>query len=790
VLTRKEWQHLRDTDLPQAFAACSEHPEDPVAVEKLLDRIVVCQDQNALVRAAKRFLPKFAKNPRLQELFGEAFAVFGMTGDAEAAYRRSLDLADTPGARTALAELLCRTLKPRDAEALLRTALERPNDETRETLYLLVRSYQARGLHVNAVRVLDRIAETTDNDQVNADNEHCRLRQISADADEGTAAMSAVLQPPVPSLEATGRLYALYPRVALPIVLFTLVVAYFGYSLGLGLTRPVYVVNGLACQYDVFIDGERVRVPGLGHVLTELREGELEIRPADGSPALAVVGCTIHTPLLTRPFLDRTFVINPDRTAVLVVEETEYSSDPDPTVENTFESHAGRLLYAFNDIEYVFERFPTNIDLPHKEARLKRQRLWQLTEYAPGDLLGLFPHDNAGQAETVGLLRRKATFEPEKTEYLNLVSALLPAAELLPLLRSKLDVRPVLVEWHRQYQMLAERIDPDHDLEAEYRQYLAAAPNDPGLLYLTGRILTSRADADELFRRAIETENPSPYAHHAIAFQSLCDGQFQRALEHSEKALEHASGALSSFQACRDEALWALQQYDQLLQQVRRKRVAEPTDPMAARQEVVLLLLLDRKHEAQQASDTFCQSFDAKQQDAANNWQRMFQALAHYLDGDLEAYAEIIADVGGDQGKLSAAICSGQLSNIAQTSAAHPLGTVADQLLLYLAQTAGGDDSAAAVYLGNAVAMLARGSAEERRVATVLAGTRQVDPVGFRRFAINPGYKRVILAALGTRLPEQRETYFELARRLNYQPLFPHRFLDRILAVPGTETKE
>ena len=46
---------------------------------------------------------------------------------------------------------------------------------------------------------------------------------------------------------------------------------------------------------------------------------------------------------------------------------------------------------------------------------------------------------------------------------------------------------------------------------------------------------------------------------------------------------------------------------------------------------------------------------------------------------------------------------------------------------------------------------------------------------------INIDSKRILLTALGVRLPDDQATYFDLARKLNFNPEFPHQFLRTIL---------
>ena len=68
------------------------------------------------------------------------------------------------------------------------------------------------------------------------------------------------------------------------------------------------------------------------------------------------VSFRIETPFFSRPFLNRTFVINPDQFAVLIMEQTEYAANPHDA-DLPHELHAGQVLYTVDGLDYQFVDF-------------------------------------------------------------------------------------------------------------------------------------------------------------------------------------------------------------------------------------------------------------------------------------------------------------------------------------------------------------------------------------------------------------------------------------------------
>src|SRR5262249_32304222 len=117
---------------------------------------------------------------------------------------------------------------------------------------------------------------------------------------------------------------------------------------------------------------------------------------------------------------------------------------------------------------------------------------------------------------------------------------------------------------HRLYQDFTDRATPDHDLEREYRDMLAAEPTNPTLQYLLGRVAADPAEATRLYESATSADKPEPLAFRGAAYVALAEGRAENALRAPESAAARGAPAegLKSLQA---EALEMLARYDEIL---------------------------------------------------------------------------------------------------------------------------------------------------------------------------------------------------------------------------------
>src|SRR5439155_24851489 len=96
-------------------------------------------------------------------------------------------------------------------------------------------------------------------------------------------------------------------------------------------------------------------------------------------------------------------------------------------------------------------------------------RLWSRSAI---ESIALLESEGAG-ARLADFVKQYALCDPNDPQFVALLPAFLKKEQAAELFRSRLTDRPVNVNWHRGYQEFCETAEPSHDLEAEYRGYLA-----------------------------------------------------------------------------------------------------------------------------------------------------------------------------------------------------------------------------------------------------------------------------------------------------------------------------
>lgn len=809
----RQFQDARDKDILEALAAFKANPHDPEKARAAVGAALAYEAEQEFLTVAPVIEQAAPKSPGAQAAVAAGYSHFGRTEQAEAAYERALRLnPNDRDVRRAAAVFYLKNDRPADARPHVRQALESRNAEDLPLLFLLAESYQATGDHAEALAALREGAEAFP--AAASDAEFQRLTQVSeTNLATGKRVRSAALDGMRSSKLRPRPDTSLIPKLLFPALVVLAFAAYVGTAFYKGAHRTVYVVNGLERAYDVDLNGHRVRVPARSHAEVDLPEGDISVALADPALAAALPArtCSVRTSFWGRPFAKDAFVINPDGTAVVYVEEVTYSADSlHPTVPggtNPHRLYAGGLLYAMDKIDYPFTTPPQSIEGERSRAIVKRH-LAQITEAGPVETAQVVLVE-LGKAALAPMLRNAALCNPTDRRYVLMAAALLPPDEALSLLQPRLSVRPVLVEWHRAYQQLSERLHPDHDLAAEYRALLAKEPNDTTLLYLLGRVTDDRAEARRLFTRAAEGKPPVAYGYHALAYDALATGDFAKAVEFARSAQRVAPGTMEDSRAYEADALQALGRYDEVLAIVRQDAAKSPRpDGELALREVELLAGKGDVAGARAAAQTFRLRLmgnpnggGAGPRDAGARWQAHADAAIAYVTGDRAGYAARLKSMPGGPTpaqQFQAALTEGRLDDAAgvldkaQAGASEGAGgeqesepsivTGEIELLMFAAAADAGRADLADAHLKAAVAIYGRGSKEERLVARWLGPTgTKPDPDEAAALTVPPEQKRFVLTALGMRYPADRARHFANAARFNFSRSFPYLTIKQLI---------
>jgi tetratricopeptide (TPR) repeat protein len=532
----------------------------------------------------------------------------------------------------------------------------------------------------------------------------------------------------------------------------------------IGQNRKVYLVNGTDKPYTVAVAGRQLTLAPSAATQVRLPEGEVKVEFADPAVAAEPVSGRIETGFFGRPFAYRTFVINPDRLALVVREEGHYGNAPRPPQPQPPELHVGEAFYSFQGLDYEFAPFPRSIK-SDRAATKTRVALAPLATPLERLLWVSNTLDEKGQLDYA---RRWLQFDPNNFYFLTWLLHSLKDDEALAFVQTGLAVRPVRVEWHRVYQRYMEKAGRAAELVPTYRQLVAETNNSPDTLYLLGRLL-DLDEGEQLLRRAATAQPPSAFACHALGQRALASGRFAEAVDWMEQANRLAGNNLL-VQAGHWQALLAAGRYDRLfavtlvqnlspfesypMLAMRIRAQVAKGDPGAAR-----AMIDDAVGRLQGPVDAGERPFQRAQ----------LQAVLCCAQGDVPGYLKAVEELPNLpqferpflHGKLADAAAAVERQSEEQAAAEHGL--------VYLAALKAGDKKLADEQWQQLLAATAKGDRFLRQLGDVLAGRKPVDVEALRRLPLEPRWKPALLAVVARRYPDRAKDLLPLIRTLDFE---------------------
>jgi hypothetical protein len=557
-------------------------------------------------------------------------------------------------------------------------------------------------------------------------------------------------------------------------------VAYASFCIYEGQNLRVALVSGAATPYTVELNGRSYKlVRGHPELLT-LSEGDFVLR---GAPAeKAEQHFTAETSFLSRPFDRRVLVINPDRTAIVYRETTNYHTEgatPDANEKGEFDLYANRTSYYLPVPDYFFEDFPRRISMPSGTSVIAKSRLTFVNDFSL-DARTRLVAEKLGRDAVREYLTSLARSDPEDDMLQRLIITQLKPAEARTLFESRLADRPVLVEWHRAYQFLMDSRFQSVDLLPVYRKWMDAEPDDGALIYLYARLTMSPATERPLYEKALHAKHPAGYAAYALATDAFANGRYAESiafLQQAEKAGVHSE----SLQLRKRDSLLALGRFGEVLEEVKQGRTRDATDTELFADELLLSQgQAGNRIAGQRAITVFLAGL--RNRFGAGD----YEIIQTYLNGRL-AYAL------GEEGEAAGYAATLKGINLFESAvnrrdhaaAAKALAGTAElpvhyMWILMLTAHAAGDAAAADRYFQQAVTILEKTDRYSRAIAAHIHSGTPADHEDILRTANFASELRVLYTALGVQFPAQREMYFARARELDRDPAFPHLLLRAI----------
>ncbi|MFC1671547.1 tetratricopeptide repeat protein [Planctomycetota bacterium] len=589
-----EWQHVKKDRIKSAFAALNKEPDNTEKLRDAVEALMYFQDEETFIQLATGLRDVRRNDPDVQTLLGKGYMRFSRYPEAEQAFRACLTSRDDHEIRSLLG--LCLILQGRSEEAgpFLQQIFERRSTKDLHYLYRLVEGFQHEGRHDRVPATIGTIRE------VFAGNADERLLKAFERTSEKHRMSGQKVYPPwrpeSPTPAKGGSLKLVFSLQRLLPVLGGLAVAaiYLIAAYNMADSPDVYIANGTPRKYTVLIGGKNKTVNSLSASRIIIPEGDYDVTVTIDGRTIPCEPVSIHTPFLTRPFLDRTFVVNPDKTAVLFWERIYYSARPGSAKAGEYDYHVGTSLHVFEGIDYHFGDFPQEITT-ESSGNVPRERIILSKDFEIGNMLNFLVKQFDVQ-HSVDYAKNILTFDPGTDSCLYALSGLLAGQDYIAFLKPGLDERPIRVNWHRMYQTTTEIVSRDYDLESEYQALLDKEGETPASLYLLARVVEDPKRNLALMEKAAEGTPPCSYALYGLGYSRLSQGRFDDALPLIDKAIGMEPGN-SLFELMKSEALLALGKYVELLERYRRAGEERAGDPNAVAYDLRLLERLGRGNE-------------------------------------------------------------------------------------------------------------------------------------------------------------------------------------------------
>jgi tetratricopeptide (TPR) repeat protein len=763
IIKLKDWEAGKAKAFGDILERLQANPDDRETIQTALGLATVYQDEAAFDKLADVLAGHRTDDAEIQAQLGAAYEYFSRWADAEAAYRRAYAVKPDDDIRERLAVCCLKQGRPTEAAEYVTHVFESKDPQKAWLVFWLVEGFLEAGMHDEALKVMDVRDDLWPH--LARDKAYIKQRRTAEKHKRtGKPVASAYLRESsrVGVREGSGLGFK-WPKYVAAAVFLGLAALYFGVAIYRGQNRKVYLVNGWTKAYTVTLNGESHQLMPNVPKKVDVAEGDVTINWPDGGEGPQTV--TVETPFFSRPFKSPVFIINPDRLALLERDTTVYTNDPAPEPDAP-EIVAGRLLTEFKEVDHEFEPFPPQIQAK-AGSKITKTRVGIVPAASTMHRLfhtqAVLPPDQAREY-VVRLLR----LEPDDALLVRWVAAIFPPAEALELIRPRLADRPVRIEWHRAYQTVTERTEPDRDLVPEYRKLVEETKRGPAAVYLLGRLEDGPA-GEKLYEEAARANPPVGQAASGLGFRLLARGEFGPAVTWTKTGTDLAPGDQLARKVHVD-ALLAAGKYADVL--------AIPPGPDG---EAAPLLARLTAHVA------------TGERGAA---EAEINRAARPLPGEnigpvLQTYRLMLAGAERDRAKylslaenfpfadrFTVSFLKGDYKQAAKETGGRFIGDAPDMNwefettragLLYLAGVKAKDGAFADEQWKALGTALGRGDRTSRWFGAVAAGKQPFDPARATAAVMNPAVKRIVLAAFARKYPEQAKDLRALSRQLDFE---------------------
>ncbi|HZZ71068.1 MAG TPA: hypothetical protein VFE24_02380 [Pirellulales bacterium] len=762
-----DWNIAKDNAIQASTAQVASDPTSAAASLELFSTLVACQQPEQAAELAQAMLKEFPDSADVLLRIASWYRYRSTDRRAEARPLQEKALQLEPGnlaAKRVVALDHIQNGDPNRAKQVLQsfpamTPLAEP-----QLFFQLAKAFQGTNQHAETLEIL-RALQTT---PIVRDPFFKKIAQQS----ERTLGVEESLLPKTPWYRRKPAMIG--AAMAAAAVALLAVNAYLASHCSL------FVVNGFAEALEVQLDGVNHAVPRNSSVKLAVSEGPHQAVTTHHGQIISDDHFTIARSPLERVFKGPTFVLNAGHGAVLKHQKATYAvaGNAPPTTTNYL---MGTTFIQFRDVDYAMETLPPQLDLPNgKPITVTR------IDFAREGPLASLAESEASPDQMIGYLEKHLQVTPE-TPQLAQIYASLAVAEpqqklhCLSFLESGLERRPVELEWHRAYQFLAGCQRKRADLIDQYQKFLDQDSKNPNLLYLFGRIQSSRQQAIKYFDEAIALNASHAHALRARSWRNRVAGDFAAARRDAEAARQAAPSDPTMLEDWREEG-FLLQDYASVEQAVREELLASPFSLELNDELLEALVDQNRRPAALESIEQYRRHLQAKEipLDVANH---LVQSL-NYDSGDFKRLAEDPCDPNDESRiRFEAAFELGDLSRAAELlkNLAKSGPAPDEELCFAIAWRSQQDLAKAKEWEQRAIEHFRERGIDESDIGDFLEHPERATIESARDLPVDVREKAIVLTAVAQQcVPEQRQKILALARQLNGRLQFPHHFLTRM----------
>ncbi len=761
IISLKEWSKLKADDIQSAAIKFKESPRNPHAAIELLNTIIAYQEENTFNVTGPVIKKIFNGSAEVMSMLGMTYGVFKNVTNEEACYRAALAAEDTPDHKNQLASSLILNGKPDEAVQYIEHIFKNKEIENIGLIYLLIEGFQASARHKEALEIIDKLIDSFP--EFENDKNIIKYRKASFKGlKSNKKIISNSFKNEIKKTKEPKSISNLFPKLIAPAILLIIIGIYFFNSMDAAMNRSVHLINGINKTYRVSLNNNTYKLNPNQRLRVIIREGDIAIKVLNPELTIEDQHCSIKTKLFTRIFSTDLFIINPDRTAVFLWDKTVYRNNPDPNSVNPHKLISGRLLYHFKDIDYHFTDFPDTLKI--STPSVEKTRINQLNgQYSALQIVDFMQSDKQFD-QALNFAERRLNFVPLQKDLLRYYISSAPPEKVLELFEKHLDDRPVLTDWHRYYQQYVE--ETGGGLEAlinRYRIILSKEPENSTLMYLLGRILLNTSESESYYLKSIQSNPPSAYSYHALAWHTFNSGNFRKAFDLSSKAVS-LDPENQTFLELYESELMSLNQYDQLLKLIDRKIKTIGNSGDLVKKRVVALTALNRHNEASRTIESYIKELDSQGNPEAEKWKHYLNSIAAYIRGDIVSFNNHADKYEGFL--FSRALLANRLED-AEKCLKNGNTSPFDHLLLAGLANISGDTVLSRNEFKKSLEMITSQSKTHRELKSYLEG-QTPGPAALLNTGIRPYEKCIVALYLGTKHQKNKKQFFDLARKFNF----------------------